>query len=99
MKPLCKLFAYLLLCLFLFSCTPETDFVIPAEVSKTESGYETESGIFVIINKNSFKYHLDPDCIYVSRMSLENRLEITVPDTNYLKEHDYSGCSRCAGEK
>lgn len=99
MKRRCQLFACFLLSLFLFSCTPETDFLIPAETSKTESAYETETGIFVVINKNSFKYHLNPDCIYVSRMSEKNRLEITVPDTDYLEEHGYSGCSRCAGEK
>ena len=99
MKRLCNLFACFLLCLFLFSCAPETDFVISSETTGTESAYETEIGIFVIINKNSFKYHLNSDCIYVSRMSEANRLEITVPNTDYLEEHGYSGCSRCAGEK
>ena len=99
MKRLCQLIACFWLCLFLFSCAPETDFVIPSGTSKTESAYETETGIFVIINKNSFKYHLNPDCTYVSRMSEANRLEITVPDTDYLKEHGYSGCSGCAVEK
>ena len=89
-----------LLALILCSCAPETDFVISQEtVEQTESKNEEKEGVFVVINKNSFKYHLDPDCAYVSRMSSKNRLDITVPNVEYLKEHGYSACSRCAGKK
>lgn len=99
MKPLCKLVVCFLICVFLVSCAPETDFLISSGTAQSESSCESETGIFVIINKNSLKYHLNLDCIYVSRMSSANRLDITVPDTDYLKAHGYSGCSRCAGEK
>ena len=100
MKRLRKTSVCFLLCLFLCSCSPETDFVISHGTAlRTDVSYEYETGIFVVINKNSFKYHSDPDCVYASRISSENRLEITVPDTNYLKEHGYSACSRCSGEK
>ena len=99
-----KRFFQALLCLltvlFLCSCAPETDFVISREtMEQTESEYEENRGILVVINKNSFKYHLDLDCTYVSRMSAANRLDITVPDEAYLEEHGYSACKRCAGEK
>ena len=99
MKPLGKLTICFLLCLFLCSCAPETDFVISSATAETESSYESKTGIFVVINKNSLKYHLNPDCVYVSRMSSANRLDITVPDTDYLEAHGYSACSRCTGEK
>ena len=100
MKRLLKAFVCVLVALLLCSCTPEADFVISKETEKqTESERDEKEGIFVVINKNSLKYHLDPDCTYVSRMSPENRLEITVPDTEYLIAHGYSGCSGCAGEK
>lgn len=89
-----------LLALILCSCAPETDFVISKETGKqTGSINEEKDGVFVVINKNSFKYHLDFDCTYVSRMSPKNRLDITVPNVEYLKEHGYSACSRCASEK
>ena len=100
MNRFCKALICVLTVLLLCSCVPEADFVISKETEKqTESVRDEKEGIFVVINKNSLKYHLDPDCTYVSRMSPENRLEITVPDTEYLSAHGYSGCSGCAGEK
>ncbi len=99
MKKLGRLLACFLLCSFLSSCTPETDFLISSAAAETESVYDSEMGISVVINKNSFKYHLNPNCIYVSRMSSANRLDITVSDTDYLEERGYSACSGCAGEK
>ena len=98
MRCLCSLFACFLLCLFLCSCVPQTDFLISSGKTETETLYESETGIFVVINKNSLKYHLDPDCVYVSRMSSANRLEITVPGTDYLEKHGYSACSGCVGK-
>ena len=90
----------LLLCLFLCSCHPDVDFVIPQEtVLQTESEYEKDSGIFVLINKNSKKYHLDADCVYASRISEANRLALKVKNEEYLLEKSYSPCSKCSSEK
>ena len=100
MKRSCEAFLCFSLCLVLCSCAPEADFVIPKETAKqTESESEDVNGIFAVINKNSGKYHLNADCVYAARISKENRLEITVPDINYLREHGYSGCSKCAKDK
>ena len=99
MKRLCKLPACILLCLFLCSCSPKTDFQIPREsAEQTESVTEDQKGIFVIINKNSLKYHSDPDCVYASRMAAENRLEISVSNEDFLKERGYAACFKCTGE-
>ena len=97
-----KRIAFLLLicCLLFSSCGVEADFVISREsISSSHTKRDEDTRIFVLINKNSKKYHLDPDCTYVSRMSAANRLDITVPDEAYLEEHGYSACKRCAGEK
>ena len=100
MKRLCKALICVLMVLVLCSCTPEVEFVIPEETeSRTDTVRDEKERIFVVINKNSLKYHLDPNCTYVSRMSTANRLEITVPDMEYLSAHGYSGCSGCVGEK
>ena len=99
MKRLCKLPVFILICLILCSCSPKTDFRIPREsAEQTESVAEDKNGIFVIINKNSFKYHSDPDCVYASRMATENRLELSVSDEDFLKECGYAACFMCAGE-
>ena len=97
----------LLICCLLFSsCGIETDFVISRETlassetahtEKTESAEETD--IFVLINKNSKKYHLDVDCVYASRMSEANRLELKVKNEEYLLEKGYSPCSKCSSHK
>ena len=98
MKRLC---AILLLCCLLFgSCGVETDFVIsrePTESSWTNS--EDEAKMLVLINKNSGKYHVDSDCVYASRMSEENRLEIKVKNEEYLLSRGYTPCSKCSSEK
>ncbi len=91
----------LLICSLLFSsCGIKTDFVISRETtfaSETERG--EESGIPVLINKNSKKYHLDPECVYASRMSAANRLEIKVKNEEYLLVHGYSPCAKCSSKK
>ena len=93
----------LVCCLFFSSCGIETDFVISRETlvsSETERTEETEcteeAEIFVLINKNSKKYHLDVDCVYASRMSDANRLELKVKNEEYLLEKGYSPCSKCS---
>ena len=97
MKRVCLLLAC---CLLFVSCGAETDFVISRETFSTShmSGGE-ESGIFVLINKNSGKYHLDPDCVYAVRMSESNRLEIKVKSEEYLREQGYEPCAKCSSEK
>ncbi len=100
MKPLCKALVSCLFCLVLCSCAPETDFVIPKEtMEQTNSEYEENKGIFVVINKNSDKYHLDADCVYAIRMSESNRLEIKVKNEEYLRENGYTPCAKCSCEK
>ena len=98
MKRLC---AVLLLCCLTFgSCGVNADFVISRET--TESSWTNdsdESGMLVLINKNSGKYHLDSDCVYASRMSEENRLEIKVKNEEYLLSRGYTPCSKCSSEK
>ena len=98
MKRLCLV---LLVCSFLCSaCGVDADFVISRETtsaSVTEDG--EASGIFVLINKNSKKYHLDPECVYASRMSEANRLEIKVKNEEYLLAHGYSPCAKCSSKK
>ena len=90
----------LVLCLLLSACGVEADFVISRETCETSARTEGEdTGIFVLINKNSGKYHLDPDCVYASRMSEANRLEIRVKNEEYLTEHGYTPCAKCSSEK
>lgn len=97
MKWAYQTFACVLVCLILCSCAPETDFRIPKETAESmESEYEDKNGVFVVINKNSKKYHLYADCVYAKNILPENCLEITVPDENYLREHGYSNCLKCA---
>ncbi|MBQ3489569.1 MAG: hypothetical protein IJA86_03155 [Clostridia bacterium] len=100
MNRFCKALACFTACLFLVSCVPETDFIIPEKKTEySESEREEIKGIFVVINKNTFKYHLDPDCVYATNIASENRLEITVPDLGYLAKRGYSRCSYCAGDQ
>lgn len=100
MKLLGKALVSCSLCLVLCSCAPETDFVIPKKMmEQTNSEYEENKGIFVVINKNSDKYHLDADCIYAIRMSESNRLEIQVKNEEYLLEKGYEPCKKCSSEK
>lgn len=87
-------------CLIFCSCGVETDFVISREtVSSSHTSGMEETGIFVLINKNSEKYHLDPNCVYASRMSEANRLEIKVKNEEYLLAHGYSPCAKCSSKK
>ena len=96
----------LICCLFFSSCDIETDFVISREtvtLSESERVEETkyadDSEIFVLINKNSKKYHLDFNCVYASHMSEANRLEMKVKNEEYLLEKGYSPCLKCSSEK
>jgi hypothetical protein len=99
MKGLGQLSACGLLCLLLCSCSPETDFRISRETAEQEDTVSADKkGIFVIINKNSLKYHSDFDCVYASRIATENRLEILVSDEDFLKERGYSACLKCEEE-
>lgn len=66
--------------------------------STAASAAEDGDGLTVLINKNSKAFHLAFDCIYASRMSEENRLEIEVESIEYLLEHGYTPCGRCSGE-
>ena len=97
-----KLVALLALvcCLLFSSCGVETDFVISREtVSSSHAKRDEDTGIFVLINKNSKKYHLDPDCVYAVRMSESNRLEIKVKSEEYLREQGYTPCAKCSFKK
>ena len=97
-----KLVALLALvcCLLFSSCGVEADFVISREtVSSSHTKRDEDTGIFVLINKNSKKYHLDPDCVYAVRMSESNRLEIKVKSEEYLREQGYTPCAKCSSEK
>ena len=100
MKRMRGIWASILLALLLSSCSPETDFIISDTTQEqTASFYEEETGIFVVINKNSSKYHTDPDCVYASRMAKDNRLEIKVSDLNYLEKYGYAACFGCTGKQ
>ena len=90
----------LICCLLFSSCGVKADFVISREtVSSSHTKREEDTGIFVLINKNSKKYHLDPDCVYAVRMSESNRLEIKVKSEEYLREQGYEPCEKCSSEK
>lgn len=85
----------LLLC---SSCVGESDFVLDLNEETTTFFFEKRAEVFVIINKNSKIFHLDADCIYLSRMMDENRMELTVETLEKLLLHGYQPCSRCAEE-
>ena len=91
----------LLICCLLFSsCGVEADFVISREsISSSHTKRDEDTRIFVLINKNSKKYHLDADCVYASRISEANRLALKVKNEEYLLEKGYSPCSKCSSEK
>ena len=91
----------LLICCLLFSsCGVEADFVISREsISSSHTKRDEDTRIFVLINKNSKKYHLDPDCVYAVDMSESNRLEMKVKNEEYLREHGYTPCAKCSSEK
>ena len=91
----------LLACCLLFSaCGVKADFVISREtVSSSHTKREEDTRIFVLINKNSKKYHLDPDCVYAAAMSESNRLEIKVKSEEYLREQGYAPCAKCSSKK
>ena len=87
-------------CLLFSSCGVKPDFVISREtVSPSHTKREEDTRIFVLINKNSKKYHLDPDCIYAADMSESNRLEMKVKSEEYLREQGYTPCAKCSSEK
>ena len=97
-----KRIAFLLLicCLLFSSCGVEADFVISREsISSSHTKRDEDTRIFVLINKNSKKYHLDPDCVYAVDMSESNRLEMKVENEEYLREHGYTPCAKCSSEK
>ena len=90
----------LICCLLFSSCGVEADFVISREtVSSSHVDRDEDEGIFVLINKNSKKYHLNPDCVYAVRMAETNRLEMKVKSEEYLREHGYEPCAKCSSEK
>ena len=96
-----RLFVLVIACCLLFgSCGVKADFVIPRETQTiSEDIVSEDERISVVINKNSGKYHLKTDCIYASRMSEANRLEIKVKSEEYLREKGYTPCSKCFSEK
>ena len=97
MKRICCVF--LIFCFLFCSCDVETDFVIPHEtVALSRADDMEKAGIFVLINKNSGKYHLDSECVYASRMSKVNRLEIKVKNEEYLLTHGYTPCAKCSAK-
>ena len=95
----------LLAAVMLVSCGNTEEIVIhtgsslpyPTQES-TEASAADGDGLTVLINKNSKVFHLAFDCIYASRMSEENRLEIEVESIEYLLEHGYTPCGRCSDE-
>ncbi len=89
----------LICCLLFSSCGVEADFVISRETASSYVNRDEDEGIFVLINKNSKKYHLDPDCVYAVRMAETNRLEMKVKSEEYLREHGYEPCAKCSSEK
>ena len=99
MNRFCKALACFTACLLLTSCVPETDFVIPEKKTEYTEHRREETEIFVVINKNSCKYHLNPDCAYATQISPENRLEIMACNLGYLVQKGYSCCSYCAGDQ
>ena len=68
-------------------------------VSSSHVDRDEDEGIFVLINKNSKKYHLDADCSYARDISESNRLEIKVKNEEYLIMHGYTPCKKCSSEK
>lgn len=95
----------LLAAVILTSCGNGEDIVIHTEPHPPRQTEESippavsdGDGLTVLINKNSMVFHVMPDCIYASRMSEENRLEIEVESVEYLLEHGYTPCGRCSGE-
>lgn len=106
MKKYAFVVAVLLLLAATSSCGTQSDIVIHTDkrvqTSSTEStelpNEPDEDRLSVVINKSSKVFHLDHDCIYASRMSEENRLEIEVVDVEYLTEHGYTACGKCSAE-
>ncbi len=87
-------------CLFFTACGVRPDFVISREpISSSQVNPDKDTGISVLINKNSGKYHMDPDCVYAIRMSESNRLQIKVKNEEYLREQGYTPCAKCSSEK
>ncbi len=91
-----KLLMLALLSFFLCGCSADADVTVSAESLETTRYAEKEMRVVALINKNSGKFHLDLSCPYAARMAEENRLLIDVPDIEYLTEHGYEPCSRCA---
>lgn len=94
-----------LLVFILVSCADSGDIVIHTQEHSFQQTEEStslstvrENGITVLINKSSMVFHLMPDCVYASRMSEKNRLEIEVESVEYLLGHGYTPCARCSGE-
>lgn len=105
MKKRLFLVAVLLLIAVLTSCGNGKEIIIhtgsPTSCQTSESTaapLPDGEGLMVLINKNSKVFHLASDCIYASRMSEENRLEIKVESVEYLLEHGYTPCGKCSGE-
>ena len=104
MKKSAFVLAVLLFLAALSSCGTQSDIVIHTDTRVQTSSAEgtelpnepDEDRLFVVINKSSKVFHLDRDCIYASRMSEENRLEIEVMDIEYLTEHGYTACGKCS---
>lgn len=96
-----RMIAWLSVCALLFcSCGIRADFVISASSSASTGATESDnSRIWVLINKNTKKYHTDPDCVYTSGMAEENRLELRVKNEEYLLEMGYSPCAKCSGNQ
>lgn len=96
-----RMILFLLICCLSFAaCGIRPDFVISREkVSSSRDDVEENTGISVLINKNSWKYHLDADCSYARDISESNRLEIKVKNEEYLIMHGYTPCKKCSSEK
>lgn len=64
------------------------------ETTKPSDTSETTTGTTYILNINSKKYHIDPNCSAVKSMSESNKKEITITDNNPLPT-DYTPCKLC----
>lgn len=93
-------FLLLAFCFVFSSCGVKPDFVISKETSaSSQTNSAQNEKISVLINKNSRKYHLDPDCAHAMGISESNRLEIKVKNEEYLRERGYTPCAGCSSEQ
>nr|MBQ4317667.1 hypothetical protein [Clostridia bacterium] len=68
---------------------------VTVQIPETTKSTDSKT-IHVILNTNSGKYHLSPDCSAAKKMSPDNRLERDFPSVYALEAAGYLPCSRCA---